>query len=215
MARKPNRLDRIERRLALHGLMVSGIAPLDPKDGFGKNGSALLISPDEPAFWDIYKTSTEASDNRPDPMDRWSKRVLMGLAADTQARAIFPSDGPPYPPFFTWALRSGSFWSSPISLLVHETAGLFTSFRGALLIEDSFETATHQSPCTTCAAPCKTACPVEAFASGYDVDACKTNLRFGDAANCLSQGCNARRACPVGQNRRIPEQSAFHMESFL
>ncbi len=195
--------------------MISGIAAVVEKDGFGPTGSILLISPEEPKFWGIFSRSPEYLDGRVNPMDRWSKRVLNALAIETDARALFPSDGPPFAPFYTWAVRSGRFWASPISFLVHEKAGLFTSFRGALLVDDTISVANTPKPCSTCAAPCKTACPVNAFANGYDVDACKSHLATPEGADCMTQGCRARRACPVGAGKRLPSQAQFHMESFL
>ena len=174
-----------------------------------------LIGPEEPRFWDIFTASPEYLDGAPDPLDRWSQRVLKRVANDLEAEALFPFGGPPYAPFFTWAVQSGRFWASPIGFLVHDQYGLFVSFRGALRRKGKAKPFTSEKPCTTCAQPCATACPVGAFDDGYDVAACRAHVMSEAGLDCRSSGCLARRACPVGQGNRLPAQAAFHMEAFL
>lgn len=178
-------------------------------------GTLLLIGPVEPAFWPAFTQSPEYQDGQPNPLDRWSTRTLSVIAKTHDVQALFPFGGPPYHPFYTWAVASGRFWPSPIGFLVHDTAGLFASFRGALLIPDTLSPAPSTRPCDACAKPCATACPVGAFDNGYDVDACKAHLASPEGVDCMTQGCRARRACPVGQGHRLPEQAAFHMKAFL
>lgn len=181
--------------------------------------SIVLLGPHEPGFWDIFCASPEAQDGQPDPMDRWSRRVVGALAAKVKATAIFPFDGPPYPPFQAWAEASGQAWPSPVGMLVHERAGLFVSYRGALRLPyhlDLYPPAT--SPCLKCLSnPCRSACPVNALGpSGYDTKACKDNISGPDSADCRNRGCAARRACPVSHDYgRKEAQSAFHMAHFL
>jgi len=180
------------------------------------NGSLVLVGPNEPSFWDHFRESKEYSDGRDNPLDRWSKRVLDKVAKDVDGAAFYPFGGPPFHPFFTWALETGRFWSSPIQFLVHETEGLFVSFRGAILLDQRIELSPPiASPCETCIErPCLTACPVGAFANGYDVASCKGFLNSRKGIDCMSNGCAARRACPVGQGKRQPAQANFHMEAF-
>lgn len=177
----------------------------------------LLLGPDEPEFWSVFQASSELKDNAPDPLDRWSKRVIGQLATTFGGTGIYPSDGPPYPPFLQWASDSGRCWSSPVGLLVHDKAGLFASFRGALCLPEQIELPSppKQSPCSYCMGPCITACPVMAFASGsYDVAACKAHIETDAGADCY-QGCKVRRACPVSQRYgRLDAQSEFHMRAF-
>jgi len=139
------------------------------------------------------------------------------LAHSFQAHAVFPSDGPPYAPFIIWAGNCGHISPSPVGLLVHEVAGLFVSFRGALLLDHKIALPERaQNPCEKCVEkPCLSACPAAALtATFYDVSACHVFLETGQGADCLTKGCNVRRACPVGRNRRIAGQSAFHMRAF-
>ena len=200
--------------LAGSGLRVLGICRGGPADGLGRDATVVLLGPDEPDFWGIFTASAEAQDGAPDPLDRWSRRVIDALAAGCGGAAIYPFGGPPYLPFQTFATRSGQAWPSPIRFLVHADMGLWVSFRGALVIDGAVPSVAARQPCDTCAAPCTTACPVDAFATGYDVAACKAHINGPDGTDCISLGCRARRACPVGAGLRLPAQAAFHMEAF-
>lgn len=181
-------------------------------------GTLLMIGPAEPAFWPAFQASPEFVDTRPDPLDRWSKRVLGGWAADLGARAVFPSDGPPYAPFIAWAKATGRVWNSPAGILVHDQAGLMVSFRGALALAEHIALPPPPPcPCNGCDKPCLTACPVGALGADrvYDVPKCKGYLDTGQGRDCMTRGCAVRRACPVSQSYgRAEAQSAFHMRSF-
>lgn len=180
--------------------------------------SLFLLGPLEPGFWPMFTASAEYQDKMPDPMDRWSSRVIGALAKDLGGEAFFPFGDPPYQPFFRWAQLSGRAHVSPVGLLIHDHAGLMVSFRGAIAF--SYAVSTPQvggNPCDICSdQPCLTACPVGALKGDmYDVPGCKTDLdRSGN--DCLSRGCAVRRACPVSQDYgRDEAQSAFHMKAFL
>ncbi len=180
-------------------------------------GSLVLLGPDEPRFWPEFSKSPEYNDGAPDPLDRWSKRLIGLLASDWAGTPLYPSDGPPFPPFIDWALRSGQVWTAPVGLLVHDTAGLFISYRGAIALPERLTSpAPSQNPCDTCPdQPCLAACPVGALADGrpYDVPACQDHVV--QSPDC-QQGCLVRRACPVSQRfGRMFVQSAFHMTAFL
>ena len=207
----------LDAALARHGLHVAGAFQIRPDDALPrKKGSLVLISPAEPGFWPVFTASHEYRDGQPDPMDRWSRRIGDALAGDFDALALYPFGGAPFLPFYTWALRSGRAWASPIGFLVHDTAGLFISYRMALLVPWRVPASTSTFPCDSCAdQPCASACPVGAFADGYDVAACKDHLRSPAGQDCMTQGCAARQACPLGQGRRLPAHAAFHMRSFL
>ena len=118
----------------------------------------------------------------------------------------------------SWALRSGRAWSSPIGMLVHDTTGLWLSFRGALLIPSKLDLPQPTpKPCDTCAdKPCLSACPVGALSgAGYDLPTCHAYLDTSKGADCMTNGCNVRRSCPAGADyARAAEQSAYHMRQF-
>ncbi len=201
---------------ALH-LDIFGALHPDANDA-APNGAKtlLLLGPHEPGFWPNFVTTSEYSDNAPDPLDRWSKRVVTPWAENQDAAAIFPSDGPPYAPFIQWAKRSGRAWVSPVGLLVHDLAGLFVSFRAAVALPVHVDLpVTGPNPCTNCARPCQAACPVDALAQDYDVAGCKSHLNKPAGKACMETGCLVRSACPAGVNYgRLAEQSAFHMAVF-
>jgi epoxyqueuosine reductase len=177
----------------------------------------VLLGPMEPGFWPHFKNSPEWADRKADPLDRWSARVIGALAEELGGTALFPFGGPPYNPFYSWALRSGRAFASPVQLLVHDTAGLMVSYRGALALPRHVPLpAPGPSPCTACAMPCATACPVGALSpAGYDVPACHAYLDLPEGASCLNIGCAVRLACPVSKTyARLADQSAYHMRLF-
>lgn len=212
-------LAEIDRVLAPHHLSVFGGFHPGAKDGTPEGCETLLmLGPREPGFWAHVTAEAEFHDGQPDPLDRWSRRVIGRIACDLGGKALFPFGGPPYRPFIAWALRTGRTWPSPVGLLVHDQAGLMVSFRGALALRDKvgLPPTPPAPPCTTCARPCTTACPVGALrADAYDVAACHAHLATEAGRDCRDQGCRARRACPISQGYgRRAEQSAFHMRSF-
>lgn len=200
-------------------LGAASAARLDVMGGVHEDGGTVILLGPSPDFWPMFKASPEWQDGAPDPVDRWSLRVVGGLADRLGAEALFPFGGPPYLPFLRWATETGRAWQSPVGMLVHDTAGLMVSYRGALRFSQHIALPdTGPAPCETCAdQPCVTACPVDALsaAKGYDVAACHGFLDTDAGDDCLAQGCKARRACPVSQRfGRDPEQSAFHMSYF-
>jgi len=213
-------LDDIAAWMGPHRLGVFGAFHLTPDDGLPEGLQTLiLLGPEEPGFWAHLTGQPEWRDGEPDPVDRWSRRVIGTLACDLGGKAYFPFGGTPYRPFFQWALRSGRAFASPVTLLVHDVAGLFVSYRGALALRERLDLprVAARSPCETCEAkPCLTACPAAALgAKGYDVPACHDWLNQPAGADCLNRGCGVRRACPASQGYgRLEEQSAYHMRLF-
>lgn len=213
----PLTVEGLTRRLAEHRL--------EPLGGFRPEAGdmmpdwvacVVLVGPREPGFWPHLTEQPEWRDGQPDPVDRWSRRVLGTLACDLGGKAWFPFGGPPWHPFQSWALRSGRCWESPVRLLVHASQGLMVSFRGALALRAAIEIPPMASPCTACTRPCLSACPAGALgAGGYDVPACHGFLDSPEGQGCLAAGCRVRRACPVSRRyARLPEQSAYHMGRF-
>lgn len=208
------RMTEIETVAGAEHLAVMGVVQDDLPEGVA---TLVLFGPLEPGFWPAFTASPEYRDDTPHPLDRWSLRVITGMAEGLGATPFFPFGGPPYQPFIAWAKASGRAHSSPVGLLVHDTAGLMISYRGALGFAERIEApAPPPNPCETCQTrPCLTACPVDAFASGsYDVAACKADLeRPGN--DCMTRGCAVRRACPVSRDYgRLEAQSSFHMRAF-
>lgn len=181
-----------------------------------KKGTLALLGPHEPSYWPVVCESPEWKDKAPDPVDRWSKRVIDALATQLDATAYFPFGADPSP-FLTWAQQSDHAWQSPIGMVVQSEAGLLVSYRGALEFDYKISAPTAANPCPTCHQPCKTACPVNALGNGtYDVEACWGYRREYPNEHCFSGGCLARRACPISASHpRLPEHSSYHMKAFL
>ena len=185
-----------------------------------EDGETIMLLGPGRDFWEAVQTAPEMQDGAPDPFDRWSTRVITGLAQRVNASPVFPFGGPPYAPFLGWALASRRAWSSPIGMLVHDEAGLMVSFRGALRLpgEMDLPPPPAAAPCATCAGrPCTTACPVGALSDQhfYKVETCHAYLDTRDGQDCMTAGCIARRACPVSQAFDRPAaQSALHMRYF-
>lgn len=210
-------LERIVDLAQGHALAVMGAVQGDHAALPDGVETLVLLGPYEPGFWQSFTASPEYMDRAPDPMDRWSRRVIDAMALDLGARAIYPFGTAPPHPFYSWALASGSAWVSPVQFLVHDTAGLWASYRGAIGFATRLDLpATAAPPCKNCAQPCVTACPVGALTpQGYDVPACHAFLDSADGQRCMSGGCRVRAACPVSRAfGRVPDQSAFHMRQF-
>ena len=63
------------------GLGVLGALHPGPGDGAPAGCRTLvLLGPDEPGFWGVFQASPEVGDGAADPLNRWSERVIGGLA---------------------------------------------------------------------------------------------------------------------------------------
>ena len=184
-------------------------------------GTLVLVGFTGNTNWRYFRGSPEAQDGAPDPLDRWSFRVIGALADELGAAALFPFQGPPWLPFLKWARKAEPVHPSPLGMLIHPDWGLWHSWRGALAFRERFELPPpdrRPRPCDACVEkPCLRACPVNAFAaSGYDVAACVAHIDSPAGTDCMEQGCRARRACPVGaEHRYSPDQAHFSMRAFL
>jgi epoxyqueuosine reductase QueG len=155
-----------------------------------------------------------------DRLDDWCREILGRLAASLGAGVHFPFDAPPLP-FSAWARRAGAGHASPLGLNIHPRYGLWHAYRALLTFAVPLELPPSEPgphPCEACRdRPCLSACPVGAFQpSGYDVGTCAAHLGSTDGGQCMTGGCLARRACPVGTDYAYdPRQAAFHMTAFL
>ena len=214
----------IAQTIEQRGLAAYGAFALDDDERQGALAGAAtiaLVGLGGRRGWAAFCASPEAEDGAADPLDRWSRRVVDGLAAELGARALYPFDGPPHWPFQRWARRAAPMHVSPLGLLIHASDGLWRSYRGALAFGERLAVPSSPvtaSPCETCRArPCLSACPVGAFTgAGYDVAACAAHLSDPAGRDCMERGCRARRACPIGAERaQPPGEAAFHMRAFL
>ena len=200
------------------------VAPNDAVPPFADGTPAatlVLVGNAGPGMWPAFAASEEANDGAPDALDRWSRRVISRLAHTLGGTAHFPFGGPPWLPFIRWAQRAGPVYPSPIGPLVHPDFGLWHAYRGAIAFRECLDLPPRDnraSPCESCVErPCLTSCPVGAFsATGYDVDGCVAHIESRAGVRCLTAGCLARHACPVGREAAYDaSQAAFHMRAFL
>jgi hypothetical protein len=210
----------LDQALERHGLAVVGSFHPSADDRLpAEIGTLVLVGARDRAMWKAFRASPESGDGQPHPMDRWSRRVLDAVAAGLGARAFYPFGGPPWMPFQRWAERGEGACPSPVGMQVSAARGLWVSYRGALGFPGRISVAdpVRASPCHGCAAPCLTACPVDAFAAGrYDVARCAAHITSPAGTECRSTGCLVRHACPAGRGKAPPaEQCAFHMEAFI
>ena len=187
---------------------------------FGLPGppNAILIGNHGPAMWEAFREDG-GEDDGPDPLDRWTRGVIEPRVEDAGLRCLFPFDGPPWPPFGQWAIRTRQMFDSPLGLKIHGREGIWIAFRAVIAGFDSPLMPVAEptiSPCTGCSAPCLTACPVRAFrADGYDVAGCRSHVD-GAGDDCRNGGCLSRHACPVNPGSAwSPAQARFHMQAFL
>lgn len=216
----------VEAALLAAGLCARGGFHPGPEEGVpplpdGRAAGTLVLAGSVGgSLWPAFAASAEFADGGSDPLDRWSRRVLAGVADALGAAPVFPFGGPPHHPFQRWAQRAEPVAPSPLGLLVHPEHGLWHAYRGALLFAERLVLPPRDeapSPCDDCAGrPCLTACPVGAFdGRGYDLMACAARLRAVPAP-CFDAACLARAACPVGRDKAYGRaQAHFLMAAFL
>jgi len=221
-----NLLHIIAAALGPHGLTLRGgfnfapgeDAPTGPGGAPAK--AVLLVGQVGRAAWHPFQAwRARQPDNLPNLLDAWSREVIGEAAEQVGARAVGPNDKP-YQPFQRWAMRAEGLKPSPLGILMHPTYGLWHAYRGALLFDGEIQIEPPREQIHLCDAciqkPCLTACPVGAYsADGFAYPDCQSHLKTHEGEACMSGGCLARNACPVGAEfRYFPEQQAFHMRSF-
>jgi hypothetical protein len=206
----------------LRAIQLAGFTPLgwfEPgiDDGVPPDAKFVILIGNAGAA--MFQRFARERDIRSAKIDEWTEKTVSALALSLDARAAFPF-GKPHLPFLTWAKRAGSSFTSPLGLNIHPIYGLWHAYRAALLFPAGFDLprgSPGPHPCERCVEkPCLSACPVQAFsASGYDIEACSDHLRTDIGRPCMSGGCLARHACPVGQAYAYhPVQAQFFMRAF-
>ena len=219
-------IEHIEAVIRAKGFLLRGGFHPEPDDQVpfladGRQAQTLiLIGNAGPAMWQAFSAARQ-SNHEKDPLNAFTRKVVIEIATDHGATALFPFDGPPYLPFQRWAQRADAVHISPIGLLIHPDFGLWHAYRGALAFADRLQLPPadcRPSPCISCyERPCLKACPVNAFQrDGYDVTSCARHIVLVGGEACRSRGCLARHSCPVGLSFAYEEaQATFHMRAFL
>lgn len=202
---------------------------------FGNAGSAM---------WEVFNRSAEYQDGQPHSLNRWSERIGREIAEKFSMQAVFPFNGPPHYPFLRWAKKAEGLQNSKLGMLIHPVFGLWHAYRFALVFSppqntpppslaglynrvnlvkiEQLASNTNQDICQRCKPkPCLKSCPVDAFSThagetSYDVQSCFRYLQSNPDSACMTQGCQARMACPhTTEYRYIPNHAAFHMRAFV
>ena len=207
--------DVLSNRLKMSGLRIlhSGPALDQWPDKKLKIKNILIIGHRGSEFWPYFKASPEFFDDQPNPLDRWSKRIIEAAAPDL--RFVSPSDGPPYPPLHALT-QNGALHPSPLGMLVHADFGLWIAVRGILLSTTVFpHSVARKAPPQEIFDRCFEACPVQAFSqTGYAAETCAPYLLDNPSGDCWS-GCRARRACTLGAHDAYnADQARFYMDTF-
>jgi ferredoxin len=220
-------LDEVAARLASHGMMLRGGFAPEPEDAAplladGRQARTLLLVGNAgPAIYSHFFAAHESAGGIANALDMWTRRVTEPIAAHFGALALFPSDGPPWHPSQRWAKRAEALQSSPLGILIHPQFGLWHAYRAALLLDREIalpEMTVGPHPCADCVSkPCLSTCPVGAVTpEGYAVKSCAIHVASLAGSACRSEGCLARRACPVGRDHVYPARAMeFHMAAFL
>lgn len=220
-------LSKIDQLVAGHGLRRRGGFHPDTDDGAPALPSGVstktivLVGNVGGEMWPHFAASPEHAESGAHRLDRWTQRVLTGIALEVGAEALFPFGGPHYLPFQRWAMKAEPVSASPLGILIHPEFGLWHAYRGALAFAERLDLPARPEPakpCDSCAdQPCLKACPVGAFGAGkYDVAACAGHLAGPNGTVCMTGSCLARRVCPIGRSHAYnPDQSAFHMQAFV
>ncbi|MEM7406666.1 MAG: ferredoxin [Pseudomonadota bacterium] len=221
----PATRQRLDRLLASHGLICRGVVPLEQnaeasrQAGFAVR-SVALIGHVGGQFWSGFEAWWQRHPEASEPLDSWSVEIITSVAPQIGGFAVFPSDGPPYWPFQTWARQAEPLTVSPLKLLIHSDYGVWHAYRGAVLLPDTAADAVSEatSPCLTCIdQPCLNTCPVAAVSQDdFAALACAAHLQTEPEASCAVGGCIARRACPVGPGFQYSAaQMVFHQSAFV
>ncbi len=199
-------------------LAPSGIGPLGWFRVENEN-AALLLGNIGGSLWGAFSASGYTDDEQPNPLNRWTQRIVGDVAARFGVESRYPF-GEPVWPFQRYAMAATGMQPSPLGILIHPQYGLWVALRAALVFEEPIDppaTPVRNHPCDSCVEkPCLSTCPVGAFSGdGYDVTRCRSHLASGQGDDCLQGGCLARRACPVGGEYAYnASQQTFHMRAF-
>ena len=151
-------------------------------------GTLLMLGWTGGRQWPAFAASPEYGDGKPNPLDRWSRRLIGAAALSLGGLALYPFGGPPHLPFLRWAARAEAVTPSPLGLLIHPDWGLWHAWRGAIGLPQRInlpERDQRASPCIQC--------PTRPCHARADFDA-------------------ARAACPVGAPYSAAQQ-AFHRKA--
>jgi hypothetical protein len=130
-------LEQLDRRAGQVGLALRGACHTRADELLQlarqvHQGTLVLLGFTADRQWPMFERSPEANDGLPHPLDRWSRRVIGGLADEFDAQGIYPDDLP-IVPFQQLAMRCECVYPSPVGVLIHPLWGLWHAYRGGLV----------------------------------------------------------------------------------
>jgi ferredoxin len=182
---------------------------------------ALIVGSGGPAFFDRFDGGPEATDNAPDPLDRYTERVIrraVGAALDPGGSVHvvhFPFGVRPLIPFQRLGRGAGLGGPGPLGLQIHPTFGPWWAYRALIVLDRPLPAAAPPGDgCAGCDAPCVGACPAGAVArGGFDIVACQARRLVAEPCRL---SCVARITCVRGPEHRYrDEELAFHMRASM
>jgi hypothetical protein len=160
--------------------------------------------------WQVFSASPEANDGLPDPLNRWSKRLIDQIAADLHGSAFYPFGGPPWLDFQRWALKAEPVHRSPLSLLIHPKRGCGISTAG----HSGFENGLSSAPAKMAQIPATSARSDRAFLLARSPPSRRaaptTTLPVGNTSKALARTAGLARSVPIIAipSRRLPSTCA-------
>ena len=196
-------------------------APLALDELLAGAAGALIVGSGGPTFFDRFEGSPEAVDNAPNPLDRYTERVIrraVGAALEPAGSAHvvhFPFGVRPLIPFQRLGRAAGLGGPGPLGLQIHPTFGPWWAYRALIVLDRPLPAAAPPGDgCAGCDAPCVAACPAGAVArGGFDVVACQARRLVAEPCRL---SCIARITCVRGPEHRYrDEELAFHMRASM
>jgi ferredoxin len=195
--------------------------PLALDDLLAGAAGALIVGSGGPAFFDRFDGSPEAVDNAPEPLDRYTERVVTCATRDAlhsrgSTHAVhFPFGVRPLIPFQRLGRAAGLGGPGPLGLQIHPTFGPWWAYRALIVLDRPLPPAAPPGDgCAGCDAPCVAACPAGAVArGGFDIVACQARRLVAEPCRL---SCVARITCVRGPEHRYrDEELAFHMRASM
>ena len=196
-------------------------APLRLEDLLAGAAGAVIVGSGGPAFFDLFERAPEAADGAPNPLDRYTARVVTRAARAALepvgvAHAIaFPFDARPLIPFQRLGRAAGLGGPGPLGLQIHPRFGPWWAYRALVVLDRPLPPAPPSGDgCAGCPAPCVAACPAGAVArNGFQVAACHARRLVAEPCRL---SCDARIACVRGPEHRYRDvELAFHMRASM
>lgn len=211
--------EHVRRDLAAAGLNAVGVADGAPhQDWLPGCRAVVMVASGGPALWEHLQAALREDPQRlaedPHPLDTFVReRVAAADPGGPGRRWVFADARQrPYAPVQQLALEAGLGWRSTLWLILHPEYGPWLGLRAACFTTEPLAIdgpLTAPSPCTTCHAPCVSACPGNALRSGA-MDWRWCTVHRGTTTDCLDR-CHARAACPEGAAWRYPaDEHQYH-----